>query len=233
MRKSTLRLQTGCWLLALSTLPALAQASQPQPAPKANPQPSPAAAKPAPAQEKPVSIGEMIRKNQLPSRFEGQAKLILAQEGKPVGKIFTFTVTVDLTGTAFVVEEKERVPGVLGAYTLGVRFDPAKTRLVDVEGGAAEFAGKPVFTNAEKANKEGLVRFSAVHTSSKTPTGKILVARVKLEISDPAAANKVEVLGDSLATSILFYPERKIVGPMSIPFTGKKLERPSMLAPKK
>jgi len=92
-------------------------------------------------------------------------------------------------------------------------------------GKTKEFSRRPIYTNLEKANSIGLIRFSAVHTNSRTPTGKVSIARVKMEINDPKAVETVELYGDSLSTSIIFFPKGKMVGPFSIPFDGKRLPR--------
>jgi hypothetical protein len=226
-------------------------AASPAPAPPTGPSPAapppgaPPTGPPAPAapatpppggqaagEKKPTSFQQYLRDNQIPSRLEGKAKLILKKVEPVEGNLHKYDIFVDLTGVTFVVRDTETIPGVLGAYTLGVKFDPARVKLVDMNGGqTAEFAKKPIFTNLEKANAEGLVRFSAVHTNSRTPTGLVSVAQVVLEMQDPAAAESVQLAGDSLSTSILFYPDRKMVGPFSIPFDGLALPRRSVSRP--
>lgn len=173
-----------------------------------------------------MSFQQYLKENQLPSRLEGKAKLVLKKVEPQEGTVYKYDIFVDLTGVAFVIRDTERIPAVLGAFTLGIKFDPAKVKFVDMNAGqTAEFAKKPIFTNLEKANAEGLVRFSAVHTNSRTPTGLVSVAQAVLETQDPAAAASVQLYGDSLSTSILFYPDKKLVGPFTIPFEGLQLPR--------
>ncbi|MBN2429940.1 MAG: hypothetical protein JXQ27_00620 [Acidobacteria bacterium] len=194
------------------------------------PPPKPEPIKPTKQQ----SIREQLESRQLPARLEGQARLIMDKPSPKEGNIYEFPITVDLKNVKFIVQDTQVIPGVLGAYTLGVKFDPQKVKVLDMGGGSTkEFAKRPIFTNLEKANASGLIRFSAVHTNSRTPAGRISVATIKLEISDPQAVDSVELYGDSLSTSILFFPEGKIVGPFSIPFEGKQLPRRTVPQPKK
>ncbi len=177
-------------------------------------------------EKKPTSFQQYLKENQLPSRLEGKAKLVLKKVEPQEGTVYKYDIFVDLTGVTFVIRDTERIPAVLGAYTLGVKYDPTRVKLVDMNPGqTAEFAKKPIFTNLEKANAEGLVRFSAVHTNSRTPTGLVSVAQAVLDVQDPAAAASIQLYGDSLSTSILFYPDKKLVGPFTIPFEGLQLPR--------
>lgn len=202
--------------------------------PAASPPETPATAPPAPvarpAAEK-DSIQKYLKDNQLRSRLDGKAKLILKPDGAPQGNIYSYSILVDMSGVAVVIEDKERIPAVLGAYTLAVKFDSLKVQARDVLGGTtAEFAGKPVSTNLVKANNEGLIRFSAVHTSSQSPRGLISVAKIVLTVFDPKGLDSISVWGDSLATSILFFPDKKIAGPFLIPFEGNQLPRRPLTA---
>lgn len=201
--------------------------AQPPPAnPPTGAPPAGAPATPAGGEKKPTSFQQYLKENQLPSRLEGKAKLVLKKVEPQEGTVYKYDIFVDLTGVTFVIRDTERIPAVLGAYTLGIKYDPAKVKLVDMNPGqTAEFAKKPIFTNLEKANAEGLVRFSAVHTNSRTPTGLVSVAQAVLDVQDPAAAASVQLYGDSLSTSILFYPDKKLVGPFTIPFEGLQLPR--------
>jgi len=161
-----------------------------------------------------------------PGRLEGKARLILVKDQPPDGKRYTLPVLVDLTQVLVVEKVDDRVPGVLGAYILGIRFDPARVKLVDVLGGDTPgFQKAPVFTRLDKANAEGLVRFTAYQTRSDAPAGRISVARVVVELSDPASLESVELLADSLATSIRKTADGRTVGPFAIPFEGKALPR--------
>lgn len=177
---------------------------------------------PPPAQE----LRQYLKENQLAARLEGTAKLTMQRVEPAAGKIYTFKIMVDLTGCKVVIEGQPERPAVLGAYTLAVSYDPARVQLVDVLGGETkEFSGKPVFTNLEKANKEGVVRFAAVHVTSDKPAGKVKVAVVQLAADDPAALSTVKLWADSLASSMIFFPDRKLAGPFSIPFDVGKLPR--------
>ncbi|HOB54177.1 MAG TPA: hypothetical protein PK176_13455 [Acidobacteriota bacterium] len=161
-----------------------------------------------------------------PGRLEGKARLVLVKDQPPDGKRYTLPVLVDLTEVLVVGDADDKVPGVLGAYILGITFDPAKVRLVDVLGGDTPgFQKAPVFTHLEKANAEGLVRFTSYQTRSDAPAGRIAVARVVLDIADPAGLETVELLADSLATSIRKGADGRTVGPFAIPFEGKALPR--------
>ena len=206
--------------------PAGSPAQLPPGAPPSGTPPAGSPAPPAGGEKKPMSFQQYLKENQLPSRLEGMAKLVMKKVEPQEGTVYKYDVFVDLTGVAFVIRDAERIPAVLGAFTLGIKYDPAKVKLVDMNGGqTAEFAKKPIFTNLEKANAEGLVRFSAVHTNSRTPTGLVSVAQAVLDVQDPPAAASVQLYGDSLSTSILFYPDKKLVGPFTIPFEGLQLPR--------
>lgn len=161
-----------------------------------------------------------------PGRLEGKARLVLVKDQPPDGKRYTLPVLVDLTQVLVVGDADDKVPGVLGAYILGITFDPAKVRLVDVLGGDTPgYQKAPVFTNLEKASAEGLVRFTSYQTRADAPAGRIVVARVVLDIAEPAGLETVELLADSLATSIRKGADGRTVGPFAIPFEGKALPR--------
>lgn len=161
-----------------------------------------------------------------PGRLEGKARLILVKDRPPEGKRYTLPVLVDLSQVVVVGDAGDRVPGVLGAYILGMAFDPARVRLVEVLGGNTPgFQKAPVFTHLDKANAEGLVRFTSYQTRTDAPAGRIAVARVVLDIADPAGLETVELLADSLATSIRKGADGRTVGPFAIPFEGKALPR--------
>ncbi|HOT01418.1 MAG TPA: hypothetical protein PLY66_10465 [Acidobacteriota bacterium] len=194
--------------------------------------PAPAApvADPAPATQETIRTdpsqtpppGPALR----PGRLEGKARLVLEKNQPPDGKRYTLPVLVDLTEVLVVGDADDKVPGVLGAYILGITFDPAKVRLVDVLGGNTPgYQKAPVFTNLEKANAEGLVRFTSYQTRADAPAGCIAVARVVLDIADSAGLETVELLADSLATSIRKGADGRTVGPFAIPFEGKALPR--------
>lgn len=161
-----------------------------------------------------------------PGRLEGKARLVLVKEQPPDGNRYTLSVLVDLSQVLVVGDADDKLPGVLGAYILGITFDPAKVRLVDVLGGDTPgFQKAPVFTHLEKANAEGLVRFTSYQTRADAPAGRVAVARVVLDIADPAGLETVELLADSLATSIRKGADGRTVGPFAIPFEGKALPR--------
>jgi len=161
-----------------------------------------------------------------PGRLEGKARLVLVKDQPPEGNRYTLPVLVDLTEVLVVGDADDKLPGVLGAYILGITFDPAKVRLVDVLGGDTPgFQKVPVFTHPEKANAEGLVRFTSYQTRADAPAGRVAVARVVLDIADPAGLETVELLADSLATSIRKGADGRTVGPFAIPFEGKALPR--------
>lgn len=147
----------------------------------------------------------------------GSAELTLTTPG-PTGTTVTLDACIDLTKTRVILEGNVQKPCVLGAYVLGLRFDPKTTRLVDIQGGTtAEFNGKPIFTNLEKANKEGLVKFTAVQTGAQSPTGLVSVAKIQLEITSAEDLKKLELYGDSLASTIYGVKDGKPIGPYSIP----------------
>lgn len=182
----------------------------------------------------PPPPSQTLRDRQLPARLTGTARLVLRPAQRAAtDTVHTWQILVDLREVAIDVEGHPRQPAVLGAYTLGVRFDPHRARLVQVTGGKTrEFARPPAFTALDKANAEGLVRLSAVHTQSRSPAGLVSVARVQLELSDPQAAESVCLLGDSLSTSILFFPDQKVAGPFLVPFEGEALPpRPPIRPP--
>ncbi|NLI46991.1 MAG: hypothetical protein GX414_07785 [Acidobacteria bacterium] len=210
---------TGFTLLVLA---AVAAQGVPAPAaPFADPAPATQETiRPDPSQTPPP--GPALR----PGRLEGKARLVLEKNQPPDGKRYTLPVLVDLTEVLVVGDADDKVPGVLGAYILGITFDPAKVRLVDVLGGNTPgYQKAPVFTNLEKANAEGLVRFTSYQTRADAPAGCIAVARVVLDIADSAGLETVELLADSLATSIRKGADGRTVGPFAIPFEGKVLPR--------
>ncbi len=167
------------------------------------------------------TIASYIKKNQLPSRLEGRARLVLKKSADLGDHRYTYTILVDMSPVKIIIQDKKTLPAVLGAYTLGVKFDPATVQIVKVQGGQTrEFAQPPIFTTLEKANKDGLIRFSAVHTNSRTPTGMISVAQLEVRADKPEALQSLELLGDSLATSILFFPDRKNGRPVQHSFRG-------------
>jgi hypothetical protein len=166
-------------------------------------------------------------------RLDGMARLVLDEELPPEGTRHTFAVAVDLTDVRVVEPGIGPVPGVLGAYILGVRFDPVTVRLVEVRGGDSPgFQKAPVFTDPAKANAEGLVRFTGYQTRTDGPAGRVSVARVVLEVADPAGLKSVELLADSLASSIRRTADGRTAGPFAIPFEGKRLPRRSAAAPR-
>ena len=175
---------------------------------------------------KPVNIKEQIKASQLPSRLDGIARLLMKPVPDENKQLFRYEIFIDLSEVVVIVQETEKFHAVLGAYALGVEFDQTKMQLVEVKGGQTpEFTSSPFFTNPEKSNSTGLVKFTAVHTQQQSPTGIISVAVVEFRAIDSAKPKEPALAGDSLSTSIRKYPGGKIVGPFSIPFKGKHLQK--------
>ena len=170
-------------------------------------------------------------KNQVPAKVLGKAKLIL----KPLGvlknekekNVYTFEILIDLRGVKTLREDtKKSEPTVLGGYTVGIKFDRSMVKFLSVKGGRTrEFRKPPFHTNNKRANDLGLVKFSAVHTVQNSPTGLISVAFVKFKALDKKGLKSIKIVGDSLATSMKFLPNKKILGPISIPFLGESIRK--------
>ncbi len=170
-------------------------------------------------------------KNQIPAKIIGKAKLIL----KPLGvlknekekDIYGFEILIDLRGVKTVRKDNgNSSPTVLGGYTVGISFDNKNIQFLGVKGGnTKEFRKPPFHTNNKKANENGLVKFSAVHTKQNSPTGLISVAIAKFKVKNKNSLKSIKLYGDSLATSMKFFPNKKILGPISIPFEGEKIKR--------
>jgi hypothetical protein len=92
---------------------------------------------------------------------------------------------------------------VLAAYVVRVEFDANLVEFVRADGGeAAEFSGAPIFTNAIKANEDGVARLTAYQTSISGPAGRVSVANVVFREKAPNGAASIKVVVESAARGL-------------------------------
>ena len=163
---------------------------------------------------------ESVARPEVRNGVSGQAILALTTP-KAKGKTLVLEAKIDLSTVKVSPDGVVQQPCILGAYVLGFRFDPKVARVLEVTGGATqEFSGKPVCTALEKANADGLLKFTAVQTSAKSPGGIVSVACLKVELKSSKDLKSLELFGDSLATAIYGVRDGKPLGPWLIP-SGK------------
>ena len=106
------------------------------------------------------------------------------------------------------------VHAVLGGYVARINFDPAALTFVGAAGGKTlEFHADPAFTNAAKANAEGVVRIAAAQTSERGPTGKVSVAMLTFREIVAGGAESLHITIESAAAA----PREGSSEPLALP----------------
>ncbi len=106
-------------------------------------------------------------------------------------------IAIDLRG---VIDDGS--PAVLGAYVVGVQFDPTKIAYVETVAGTDPlFANAFYATSAEKANVQGVVKVAGVQTSRHAPVGVVNPATMIFREIAPGGIATIRPRVESIATT--------------------------------
>lgn len=111
----------------------------------------------------------------------------------------TVPVTLDLTGVK--IDGRD---AILGGYVARVTFDPAQVRFVAARGGEAKaFARDPYATNADQANRDGVVKLAGVNVEFNDAVGTLNVAQLQFVEKQPGGSASIRVAFDSVASALV------------------------------
>jgi hypothetical protein len=137
----------------------------------------------------------------------------------PAGANITVDVNVDLTGITGRCNLSP-VPAVLGGYAIPVNFDKSRLRFVSSSACTTpEFNVAPITTTVPQANAMGQVAIAASHSSQRTPTGRVCVARLTFQAFVPGTASLLPDIGGTSLSSSFQTCGVTSGGPAAIPAT--------------